>query len=560
MENMPQDNKKIEIANENQDQKPSFRSPLTLSLIALVLGLLFEILFEGHPTGISFPIWTTACTLALIGMAWNERIQPAKPEYLLSIPIVVLSIFTCFRLEPMTGILSMFITLLIFGVWIYAFRLGRVLEFRWVDFIVATVRTPLESLVGWWPVAGTTIRQTIGSRAARSKLAAILRGLLLAIPIIYIFLWLLVSADMVFADLVKDVFKWLDIDRLMQFLRRLFIVLFAAAFFLGAIVMALRDRVEDIVGHKQEDATPILGFIEATVVLVLIDLLFGIFVVIQFAYLFGGEANITAAGYNYSEYARRGFFELTVLAVLSLGLIIALGRGTKRESLPAKRWFNALSTCLVALMGVILASALKRLLLYENAYGFTRLRTYTHIAIIWMGVMFVVFLVLLYRERLRRFAPAAALGVLGFTLTLNLLNVDAFIVRQNVKRYAATGDIEILENSSGRTGIQSAELDLRYLFDLSYDAIPGLVAFVDEAQGEIRTELVSQLACEREKLDSRLQSLKWPSIHFSRLRAQHALEGISDLLDEYPVVHSRDGRVVEVNGEYEYCYRDFSWD
>jgi hypothetical protein len=548
---MTEENKKTESVVEPQDQKPSFRSPLTLSLIALVLGLLFEFLFDGHPTGISFPIWTTACTLALIGMARNERVQPAKPEYFLSIPIAVLSIYTCFRLEPMTGILSMFITLLIFGVWIYAFRLGRVLEFRWVDFVVATIRTPLESLFGWWPVAGTTIRQTIGTRATRSKLAAVLRGLLLAIPIIYIFLWLLASADMIFADVVKDIFQWLDFERLTQFIRRLIVVLFGAAFSLGALVMALRERKEHIVGHEQKASTPILGFIEATVILVLINLLFGIFVVIQFAYLFGGEANITAAGYNYSEYARKGFFELTILAVLSLGLIIVLGRETKRESLTAKRWFNALSTCLVVLMGVILVSAIKRLLLYEDAYGFTRLRTYTHVAIIWMGVMFVVFLVLLYRERLRRFAPSAAIGVLGFTLTLNLLNVDAFIVRQNVERYVDTGNIEIVQNSNGRVGVLTTKLDLRYLFDLSYDAIPGLVDFVDGAQGEIRTELISQLACEREKLDARMQSLKWPSVHFSRLRAQHALEGISDLLDEYPVVQSRNGYVVEVDGEYE---------
>ncbi len=557
---MTEENQKTDSVTEAQDQKPSLRSPLTLTLIALILGLLFEILFDGHPTGISFPIWTTAFTLALIGMAWNERIQPAKPDYFLSIPIIVLSVFTCFRLEPMTGILSMFITLLIFGVWIFAFRLGGVLEFRWVDFIVATIRTPLESLFGWLPVAGAAIRQTIGTRATRSKLAAVLRGLLLAIPILYIFLWLLASADMIFADYVKDIFQWLDVERLMQILRRLIIVLFAAAFSLGAIVMALRERVEHIVGHEQNASTPFLGFIEATVILVLINLLFGIFVVIQFAYLFGGDANITVAGYNYSEYARKGFFELTILAVLSLGLIIALGRETKRESTPAERWFNALSTCLVVLMGVILVSAIKRLLLYEDAYGFTRLRTYTHVAIIWMGIMFVVFLVMLYRERLRRFAPAAALGVLGFTLTLNCLNVDAFIVRQNIKRYTTSGDIGIVQNSSGRAGNITAKLDLRYLFDLSYDAIPGLVDFVDDAQGEIRTELVSQLACEREKLDSRMQNLKWPSLHFSRLRALRALEGISDLLDEYPVVYDRDGRLVEVDGEYEQCYRDFDWD
>ncbi len=61
---MTEENQKTDSVTEAQDQKPSLRSPLTLTLIALILGLLFEILFDGHPTGISFPIWTTAFTLA----------------------------------------------------------------------------------------------------------------------------------------------------------------------------------------------------------------------------------------------------------------------------------------------------------------------------------------------------------------------------------------------------------------------------------------------------------------------------------------------------------------
>ncbi|MEJ2561635.1 MAG: DUF4173 domain-containing protein [Anaerolineales bacterium] len=536
---MAEEKEKTDGGSEEQGQKPTFRSPRSLSLMAIILGVLFEILFDGHPTGISFPIWITACLLALVGMAQNEGIQPAKPEYLLSIPIVVLSGFTCLRQEPDTGILSMFITILIFAVWIFSL---------------------LECLFGWGPVAAAAVRQTIGARATKNKLIAILRGLLLALPVFFLFLALLASADLVFADYVRKAFQWLDLDRLIQILRRLFIILFATALSLGALVMALRKREENIAGHAQKSSSQILGIIEGAVVLIVIDLLFGAFVAIQFAYLFGGEANITAAGYNYSEYARRGFFELTVLAVLSLGFIIGLSRWTKRESTSEKNWFTALSTCLVALMGVILASAVKRLLLYENAYGFTRLRTYTHVAIAWMGVMFAVFLVLLYRERLRRFAPVAALGVLGFTLTLNVLNVDAFIVRQNIKRYTDRENTEIVREGITRVGAGSAELDLHYLFDLSYDGVPGLVDFADAAQGEIRTELLSQLACERGKLNARMESLKWPSLHFSRLGAQKALDGIANLLDEYPVTHSRTDWVVEVNGEYEACYRDFDWD
>ncbi len=73
---------------------------------------------------------------------------------------------------------------------------------------------------------------------------------------------------------------------------------------------------------------PFLGFTESTVVLIAVDLLFALFVFIQFRYLFGGQANITPVGYTYSEYARRGFGELVAVAFLSLGLILGLGAYT----------------------------------------------------------------------------------------------------------------------------------------------------------------------------------------------------------------------------------------
>ena len=44
-----------------------------------------------------------------------------------------------------------------------------------------------------------------------------------------------------------------------------------------------------------------------------------IFIVIQFKYLFSG--GVLPNGLNYSEYARRGFFELVVLSVLNIALI-----------------------------------------------------------------------------------------------------------------------------------------------------------------------------------------------------------------------------------------------
>jgi hypothetical protein len=96
-----------------------------------------------------------------------------------------------------------------------------------------------------------------------------------------------------------------------------------------------------------------------------VDLLFGVFVLVQFAYFFGGQDTLAAIGLTYSQYARRGFFELVAVSILTLGLVLWLNHTTMRQPGRENRLFIALSVILVALTSVMLFSASQRMLLYE---------------------------------------------------------------------------------------------------------------------------------------------------------------------------------------------------
>ena len=119
---------------------------------------------------------------------------------------------------------------------------------------------------------------------------------------------------------------------------------------------------------------------------------------------------------------------------------------------------------LVALVTVILVSSFRRLLLYEEVYGFTRLRTYTHVFIIWLGILLVAVILLEVFQRQRHFALAATLAALGFVATLDVINVDGMIVRQNINR-----------------ALRGEELDIGHLASLSEDALPVLTEKYAEA-------------------------------------------------------------------------------
>jgi len=103
------------------------------------------------------------------------------------------------------------------------------------------------------------------------------------------------------------------------------------------------------------------------------------------------------------------------------------------------------------------ASAIRRLSLYEEAYGFTRLRVLVGAVELWLGVVFL--LVILAGVRLRAgWLPRAVLGTgLAALLVVAAVNPDGFIAERNVDRYQRTGD-----------------LDTTYLATLSLDAVPAL--------------------------------------------------------------------------------------
>ncbi len=490
-----------------------------LGLIGLGLGVAFEVLFYGHLLGVSFLIWEALCIAGLVAAGAIEAVPLRPGRLLLAVPILFLAAMTSLRLEPLTVFLDVALTLALLALWVRSFRTGRLADFGWLDFGLALGWVPIEAFVRPWSTLSVVQRSLIAEKGGRSGLFAILRGAILAIPILAIFLVLLSAADLVFGEYVETALRWFDLARLADWAGRGLVILIVSVFSLGAIVAALRDGSNRrLLADRGALVKSFLGFTEASIVLASVDVLFSLFVIVQIAYFFGGEANVTAAGFTYSEYARRGFGELVAVGVLSLGLIMALAAVARRETNRQTTAFNALSAGLVILVGIILASALKRLLLYEQAYGFTRLRTYTHVAILWMAVVFVAFLILLIGDRLRRFAPVCATAVVGFAATLSLLNVDAFIVNRNADRLSATGD-----------------LDIEYLASLSEDALPELTQLAIHGPAEQRDALLPELACWDRQLQSRQDELDWQSTNFGRIAGSQALSRIEPLLSAIPV-------------------------
>ncbi len=398
---------------------------------------------------------------------------------------------------------------------------------QWQSFGIADYTTNLFRLIGGmislpWLVSSTEGPQKDrgGFKTWSRKSQPAIRGVLLAIPVLLIFTALFSSADLVFAKRVSDLAANLRLENLPEYIFRGILILLVGYFFSGIILYAAtRSNSQLLIGKDKPVIPAFLGFTEASIILGGVIALFSAFVLIQVEYFFFGQANITQQGFTYSEYARRGFGELVVVAVFCIVLIKGLSEISKVTSSNQKKGFSALTTGLVALVLVILVSAFQRLYLYEAAYGFSRSRAYAHVFIIWLGLLLVSLAVMEIIDRQRAFANIALAVLLGFTVSLNLLNVDKFIANKNINRV-----------------VQGGQLDASYLSTLSSDAIPTLVKFFrsDKFSQNIHEGIGAALVCNREFTKSAsLNQKHWQSFHLSVSSAEENLKTIQSDLNHY---------------------------
>jgi hypothetical protein len=199
-----------------------------------------------------------------------------------------------------------------------------------------------------------------------------------------------------------------------------------------------------------------LGLGEVGTVLVVVDLLFAAFVLVQFRYLFGGNELVRElTGMSYAEYARRGFFELAAVAALSLPLLLAADHWLDHRDPVRVRRVRQLSGVMLLFLDVMLASALFRMWLYTTQFGLTELRFYTTAFMGWLVLVFGWFVATVLRGRRERFGTGALLAGWLVLAALNFVNPDGVIAEVNLGRAA-----------NGRP------LDVAYAAMLSADALP----------------------------------------------------------------------------------------
>lgn len=508
------------------------KHPNRLWIVVLVLGWIFNFLFWGAAQGINFAIFVVLVLLGGFGLLLVNGYRPARNSLWLVAPCLFFAGMTFARQEPLTLFLAYTLTLVPMGILAATWLGGRWMEYGLLDYLFKAGKL-VESVVTDAANFYTQVRREqaeSGETKRKWPVMSVFRGIVIALPILAFFTALLASADLVFNAKVSEFFKLFDGGRIGDYVAQLLLILFCAFFLAGIFLHAAsRSKDEKLLGEDKPIVRPFIGFTETAIVLGSVIVLFFLFVIIQFQYFFGGNANIGIQGYTYSQYARSGFNELVTVAFFSLLLILGLSTVTKRENDLQKRIYSGLSVATVALVMVILASAYQRLSLAIDWHGFSRLRIYPRVFLIWVGILFFVVVILELLHRERYFAFAALLASLGFAVSLSLVNVDDFIVRQNVLRAA-----------------QGQHFNPSYLATLSIDAVPALAdEFLDPSlSSSIHEGIGAALLCQ---LDSTAlansSSNDWRSFNLPNWNARQALARTQTVLVGYRVNKDKVSRV-----------------
>lgn len=270
-----------------------------------------------------------------------------------------------------------------------------------------------------------------GKEGQRSKTVLyVLLGLLCAVPLTIVVVVLLMFSDSAFES-VMDTFLSGFANVSFALFWQIFFAVPIGMYLFGAVFSSTKPA------WSYSEEAPIYRFLPPPIAYTAVTpicVFYMIYIITQLGYFtaaFGGEL---PEGYSYSEFARRGFFELCVIAVINLCVITLMQALVRRGDDDRRPKTLRVYTIIISVFTLLLiTSALSKMILYIKELGMTQLRIYTSWFMLLLAVIFVIIIVLQIKEfsfwKVLFAAFSVMMGVLCFG------NIDGMIARYNVSAY-----------------------------------------------------------------------------------------------------------------------------
>ncbi len=429
---------------------------LMITVLSILLAVLFtETIFTGA-AGISVPVFAIAYYSVLFYFFRESNTQLNRKALYLTIPVFLLSFSFLLHYNPSTQFITWLTIICIIFMQLVMLGTNPARSLFSFDMLTKVMSNIIGRCFINLGMPFTSLEFLKGRKTKVSKNALlILAGLGISIPVVIILLGLFMSADAVYENAINNMIDFIGFD-----FGNIFADIFLGFFggiFLSSILLGL--KFEEL---KHKEVRTVGNSLDSLVIgtfLTMVNILLISFVGFQFMYLFGGTANIDISGLTYAEYARRGFFELAAASGLIFSIALFVLIMTKKTENKLPLWVKLCTVSLCLCNGVLLISALKRMLLYVDVYGLSVKRVLT----LWFMCLIGVCLIWMILKCI--FSKIDVMKLIGITVItavciLSLTNTERIIARYNIDRY--------ISNPNTMT------LDVYHIGGLSYTIAPEL--------------------------------------------------------------------------------------
>ena len=467
----------VALAGERNTVHSSGRQrAATAALLAgVMLGMLGDALFRTSGMGINLALWAASAVAATVWVSRIHQRRVSVRSWSLAVPVMFFAGVFAWRTAPALLAINLLAMLSAFGMLALAVGERDIVRASIGEMVKGALSVGISGTIGTPALIAVDRALRDGGAKPRWRTAmAIARGFLLAVPLLVVFGALLTAADPRFEQLIARIIEIDFAATAGHIVFAGFIAWIAAGYLRAASVTAQPMQMP---GQTSIHGMT-LGLTELATIFGLVDALFALFITMQLPHLFGGAARLRdAQGLSAAEYARGGFFQLVTVAALVLPLLLAGAALVRKGDGPDWRVFRGLAAAMIALVGLMIMSALQRLALYVAAFGLSEERVYATAAVAWLAIVFALFVGTVLRRRAGAFAFGAILSGWIILGALDVTNPQAVVVGVNLRRAA-----------SGRS------FDSKYATTLDADAVPALAAGMAVLDAEGRCTVAKKLA------------------------------------------------------------------
>ena len=307
--------------------------------------------------------------------------------------------------------------------------------------------------------------QTPDGIIRKRKTSGVFLGIVIAVPFLIIIIPLLILSDAAFENLLSGI----TISTVIEIVVSVFFGILVFTLLFGRALCAPHNEPKMIERQNGNGIDPVI----VVTFLSMISAIYVVYLVSQLAYFFNAFAGLLPKGYSVAEYARRGFFEMTVICAINL-LIVFLANLLCRknnEKTPGAVQILSLFLCVFSL--ILAATVLSKIGLYIHSFGMTRMRILTSLFTILLIVVFISVAIRLFRKNVP-YMKIALVAASVLLLLATYADTDRLVVSYNIHAY--------------QNGTLSS-IDMKTIEELhSHTVVPYVFELIDDENSEVSKE------------------------------------------------------------------------